>query len=447
MSDHELIRKPASSKSDDRRKLYTATSIMLLSIGGAGLAEAQTATAVSTRDSLINACTSGANTGTQFQTDCDAILVSPANESDFAIDQVAADQVSAQNAAGTRQVRTSLGAVGGRLARIRLASGNSGIDGGLAIAQTGDFLGTSGGGASGDVDFGDLGGFVTLKYRWGDHDLTGFQPGFDFDGWGAIGGIDFRVTDKAVAGVALSYASDDVDYDGNRGDLSSDAWGVTLYGSWNREDGLYVDGMLGYSWADYDLNRRLVYTTTVNAQNVNQTASSSADGELLSAAVGAGFNIARGATTYTPALRLEYASNDVDGFTETMSNPTADGGTMLVSVDDATYTSLTSRLGVQVSHAISHASGVILPSVQLDWVHEFDNDQERVRGRFVADLTTPTQPFFVFTDNPDRDYFDLQVAVSGQFAQGVSAFLSYNTLLGFSDLSYHAVNAGVRVEF
>lgn len=411
----------------------------------AGIAvNVDTATGLSAGNALRNTCITGRNAGNQFQTDCNAIFGSPAGVAANAVNQVAADQASAQNAAATRQFRTSLGAIGGRLAQIRL-SGQPANGDVVSIAQNGDTLSLSGGGASADGSVGALGGFATVKYRTGDHDLTDYQPGFDFDGWALVGGVDYRLSEDMVAGVALSYMQDDVDYAGGRGDMSSDAWGITVYGTWYQGEALFIDGMLGYGSTDYDLKRRLSYVA--GAQTVNQVASSDADGSLLTMSIGGGYNIANGSTTYTPLVRLDYARNKVDGFTESMSNPAAAGGSMAVQVDDATYTSLTSRLGLQVAHAFSHSGGVVQPSIQVDWVHEFQNDQEKVSGRYISDILNNGTPFFVFTDNPDRNYFDVQVAVSGQFADGVSGFLSYNTLLGFDDLTYHAVNAGVRLEF
>ena len=453
MSDHHKINFRLASAMSQARAGAQACGLLIL-LGSSGLAQAtlpagiavsvDNATGLSAGDALIATCASGRNAGNQFQDDCDAIFGSPGDVAANAVNQVAADQVSAQNAAATRQFRTNLGAVGGRLAQIRLAD-QLGIDEGISIVQGDEMLGFSGGGASADGGIGQLGGFLTFKYRTGDHDDTSYQPGFDFDGWGAVGGIDYRFSDDMVGGVALSYMQDEVDFDSSRGDLESDAWGVTLYGTWYRDDALFIDGMLGYGWSEMDLDRNLTYLAL--GQNVNQVASSDTDGELLSASIGGGYNIVRGSTTFTPVARLDYARNEVDGFTESMSNPTAAGGTMVVRMEDATYKSLTSRLGIQVGHSISHAGGVVLPSIQLDWVHEFENDQEKVRGQYIADVLPGGTPFLVFTDKPDRDYFDLQVAVSGQFADGMSGFVSYNTLLGFDDLTYHAVNAGVRMEF
>ena len=74
-----------------------------------------------------------------------------------------------------------------------------------------------------------------------------------------------------------------------------------------------------------------------------------------------------------------------------------------------------------------------------------DNDQQQVRATFIDD--TNRQPLFVLTNKPDQNYFELGIGVAAQFAKGRSAFLSYNRLLGYQDVTYNAVNAGMRLEF
>ena len=118
---------------------------------------------------------------------------------------------------------------------------------------------------------------------------------------------------------------------------------------------------------------------------------------------------------------------------------------MALALDSQTFTSFTSDLGVEVARAISTSSGVWIPQLRIGWVHEFENGQEQVGARFVNDINN--QPLFVLTQTPDRNYADLSIGVSAQFAGGRSAFLSYNTLLGYEDVTYNAINAGVRLEF
>ena len=128
-----------------------------------------------------------------------------------------------------------------------------------------------------------------------------------------------------------------------------------------------------------------------------------------------------------------------------MSNPQAAGGSLGIAYDAQTYTSLTSRLGVMVAKAISSGSGVFLPQLSLDWVHEFQNDQENLNARFINDLSNT--PLLVTTSSPDHNYFDLGLGISGQFAQGRSAFISVNTLLGYENVTSYSITGGFRIEF
>jgi outer membrane autotransporter protein len=118
---------------------------------------------------------------------------------------------------------------------------------------------------------------------------------------------------------------------------------------------------------------------------------------------------------------------------------------MALSIAGQTYTSFVSDLSIEIARAISLKSGVLVPQLRLSWLHEFENDQEQVGTFLINDINKV--PFFVLTNEPDRDYFDLGIAVSAQFARGASGFISYNALLGYSGVNLQAVNAGVRFEF
>ncbi len=284
---------------------------------------------------------------------------------------------------------------------------------------------------------------MQFDYGTGDEDATAFQPGYDLDRWLVLGGLDYRFTDNLIGGLTIRYADSDVEYDDDRGDMEGDGCGVTAFGTYFLPNGLFVDGLIGYGSHDYTLERRIDYT--VGGQVANQIAKSDPDSDLWNLHLGAGYTLSQGSWSITPALRLNYLENEVDGYRERMVGSTVTASSMALDVDSSTYTSFTSDLGVQIANAISYKGGVIVPQLRFSWIHEFENDQEQVGATFVNDINQ--QPFFVLTNEPDRNYFDLGVAVSAQFAQGRSAFLSYNTLLGYDDVRFHAFSGGVRLEF
>jgi outer membrane lipase/esterase len=400
-------------------------------------------------EALLATCATGANgnggsNNQLFQADCDLIVGGAGEDvagSTHALTDIAADQISAQNSVAVRTAGLGVSMIQSRLANLRL-TGAQNLDS-VAVIAAGPFGQPLGGGASGDLTVGPFGGFLNARYVTGDADQTAFQPGYDFDGWSILGGLDYRFDDNLIGGVSLRYSDGDVDYDNNRGDMTGDSWGISLYGSYNMDNGFFVDGLIGYGQSDYKLKRRLNYT--IGSETAIQTAKSDPSADLWNINVGAGYTLYKDAWSITPSARLNYLQNDVDSYRERMSDPTGVGGAMALSIDSQTFTSFTSDLGVQVARAISHSGGVIVPQLRIGWVHEFENGQEQVGARFVNDINS--QPLFILTDEPVRDYADLSVGVSAQFANGRSAFLSYNTLLGYNDVTYNAINAGVRLEF
>jgi outer membrane autotransporter protein len=418
----------------------------------AGYEEALQDTTVNGRisgDALLATCRTGDNgnggaNNQLFQADCN-LIIGGANDdlagSTQALTDIAADQISAQNSVATRTASLGVSMIQSRLANLRLTS-TQGLDS-IAVIASGPFGQPLGGGASGDLIVGPFGGFLNARYVTGDADQTSFQPGYDFDGWSILGGLDYRFDDNLIGGVSLRYADGDVDYDENRGDMTGDSWGISLYGSYNMDNGFFVDGLIGYGQSDYKLKRRLNYT--IGSETAAQNAKSDPSADLWNINVGAGYTLYRDAWSITPSARLNFLQNDVDSYRERMSDPTGVGGSMALSIDSQTFTSFTSDLGVEVARAISHRGGVIVPQLRIGWVHEFENGQEQVGARFVNDINS--EPLFILTDEPVRDYADLSVGVSAQFPNGRSAFLSYNTLLGYNDVTYNAINAGVRLEF
>ena len=240
----------------------------------------------------------------------------------------------------------------------------------------------------------------------------------------------------------MSYAEGDIDYDNRRGNLDTDAWGALTYGTYFLEDGLFFEGLLGYTGLDYSMERRVNYT--VNAQTADQKMKSSPDGDLYSASVGVGKSFNRESWSFTPSLRLDYLKNDVDSYTEKSTNLLTTGGAMPLAVGSADFKSFTSNLGIQLSTARNMSSGVIVPQIRVDWVHEFEDDGVGMTAYYLDDINR--QRFKVETESLDSDYLDVSLGLSAQFPNGRSGFISYRTLQGYSGLTYNSIQAGFRIE-
>ncbi|NEX22405.1 autotransporter outer membrane beta-barrel domain-containing protein [Thiorhodococcus mannitoliphagus] len=401
-------------------------------------------------EAIFTTCATGLNgegsvRNQKFQDDCNLIVGGASTDaagSAVALEQLAADQISAQNSAVERSAGAGITVTQGRLERIRLAD-RAATGTGAVLAGNNLLSMASGGGASADLTAGPFGGFFNYEYISGDEDQTAFQPGYDATSWSLAAGMDYRFNDSFVGGLAVRYADEDTNFDNSRGDMTGESWGIIGYGSYFLPNGLFIDGSLGYSNTDFVLEREINYSIT--GSTARQIAKSDSSADIWNLSVAAGYDLFVNPFSITPSLRLSYVENSVDGYRETMSDPTGVGGGMALSIDAQTYTSLTTNLGVQISRAISTDSGVWVPQLRVGWIHEFENGQQQVGATFVNDINQ--QPLYILTSEPDENYFDVGIGVSGQFANGRSAFIAYNTLLGYDNLTYNAITAGVRLEF
>jgi outer membrane lipase/esterase len=308
------------------------------------------------------------------------------------------------------------------------------------------------GGAAGadDAGFSRLGIFINGDYGWGDRDATLRQSGFDFDSYGITAGVDYRFTDQFVLGAAFGYGNTDVEINANGGTLDTDAYSVSVYGSYYPTQAFYLDAIVSWGISDHDQARSIRYgvdTSTPGERTlVRQTATAEIDSDQISASLGSGYNFAQNGWTFGPYGRLGYVDVDVDGFRERVSDPTptTPGSGLGLEIDEQDFTSFTLAVGGQVIKAISMPWGVLLPQLNAEYVHEFENDNDAIAGRFLGDLSGTT--FFLPTDEPDRNYVNLSIGASAVFAGGRSAFIQYQTLLGYEDLESHAIGVGLRIE-
>ena len=128
-----------------------------------------------------------------------------------------------------------------------------------------------------------------------------------------------------------------------------------------------------------------------------------------------------------------------------MSNPTGAGSGLALAVDGRTLKSLQGVVGGKLSYAMSTSWGILLPSAQIEWVNEFEDDPEQLVTRFVHD---PTQTdIFIDSERADQRFFNLGLGLSGVFASGRSAYVYFEHVAGQERMSSNSLAIGVRIEF
>jgi outer membrane autotransporter protein len=300
------------------------------------------------------------------------------------------------------------------------------------------------GGASADESpdlLGDKWGvWARGNYSFGDGDATDANPRFKADQWTLVGGIDYRFSDRAVGGLALSYGSSKVEFDPlDEGGLDTTSWALSGYGSLYAAKNLYLDGIVNYADAKYDARRNITYAD--GSGLVTADALGATQGATLSGGLSAGYDFLVGGLTVSPNMGFFYIDATIDGFTERGA-----GGLNLI-YDDQTFGSFTGNLGVRLTYAWNLPWGVLLPHLRIDYVREFRNDVDVFGVRFASDPDAAgTPPILIETQNPDPSYWRLTGGFSAQFRYGISAYVEYQRLESFENLSFQNLSMGLRMQ-
>lgn len=412
---------------------------------------------ISTTIVIADSCTSGRASVT-LQEDCNALI--QAAESGDAGTSKALLEITPERAikasrlihqAGLTQLSNSISRI------LELRRGASGFSiAGLSLnineqTLSGDHLSSllnagDTGGAAGSEEglFGPKwGGFITGTIVSGDKDSTSLESGLDFNTKGILAGIDYRFTDQFVIGGAIGYTKIDTDLDNDGGELDSDGYSLTAYGTYY-EKNYFVDFSMSYGSNDFDQERLMSYQLQ-NQGSTTQLAKARYDGDMFTLFAAGGFDFNHGSWMFGPRLSLEYIDTEVDDFTEKMSNPGGSGAGWATHIDDTDQQWLTLKMGGKVSYAHSTSWGVLTPYAGIDWLHEFKNDSQVINGNFVQD--PGSMSFNIYSEDPDEDYFQLTVGVSAVLPGGMIGYLNYDTILSNDLWSRDTVNAGIRMEF
>ncbi len=343
--------------------------------------------------------------------------------------------------------------IGGRMARVReggskglslaglnLKYGNTVVTGeqlNAALDESRDALGM---GASGDEMLADsrVGLWVRGDLSFGDQDSTALESGFDFDAQTLTGGLDYRVNDNLFVGTSLSVGKTEVDFADKLATTDTDNYALALYGSLYR-GASYVDAVFSYGWSDVDTERRIAYQDF--GGSVDRVAKASTDGNEYYISLNLGHSLDLSGIKFDPLVRFFYLDGEFDGFTE------SGAGGLDLSVDKQGFESMSLTASGQLSYTFLPSWGVVTPYVRLEYTREFEDSADGVRYRFANDpFAAAEESLLIDVDDPDSSYLIYGAGVAAQFAFGVSAFVSYQALGSYENLSGEIVSLGMRWE-
>ncbi len=276
-----------------------------------------------------------------------------------------------------------------------------------------------------------FGVFVTASGNRGDTDTNDGETGLRARDENLTLGADYRFSDKVIGGLSFGYQRSKSEMDLSSGKLESDSYRFGPFVSIAPSEKTYIDAMLGYSRIDFDS------THDCSTCPFSQTATASFGANQYFASLGGGYNYDYQAWNVRGYGRVDYINLHVDSYSETGSGP------MNLHVDSQTATSLTSVIGAELGKTISTASGILIPRLRLEWVHEFKDDSRTINSQFQG---APIFNIGLKTTSPERNWANVGIGVQMNFVQAVAAFVDYEALVK-NDTSNNILSAGLRYEF
>ncbi len=424
----------------------TEPAIITVNVGSLAISDEGNSPGAVTNNTLTNICLDQDRTDDlceQFRAATSSGVTADLREF---IDATSPTNVGAQSALNDELTKEQLSNISRRLTSLRRGQ-NLTLLSGLTLnfgneTITGDMLdpllqghllqGNASGGSAGSGFGNNWSWFVGGKVGGGAQDETIYETGFEFDNYALTIGSDYRFDNKGLMGLALGYGQTDMDIDYQGGGMDVGNFSGTVYGSYYPSDNSYIDAIGVINLSNYDMRRRVVFGTT------DETAKSSTDSTGYAISLGGGYDLVYRGFTSTLNARLDYLNTAIDGYRETSA------GSYNFAINKQQVSQLVSTLGAQFRYAFSYSWGVLVPHVNVSWLHQFQGNAENVKGYFLID---PNAQFSFETNDPSSNYYVLALGSSATFADGVSSYIQYETSVGQENLTIWNLAAGLRFEW
>jgi uncharacterized protein YhjY with autotransporter beta-barrel domain len=298
----------------------------------------------------------------------------------------------------------------------------------------------------GTEDFSRWGVFVTGMLGRGRRAPGDRESGFRFDQWSLTAGVDYRLRDRLVLGSALGYNATDTRVGDRTGRVDAESRSLALYAAWNGESS-YLDAVLTRATSRLD-NRRdlaLAIGQGANPLRIEQVFASKADGRQTGLTLSAGHEFVRGALSAGPYLRASWVRQRIDGYAERALFADRPGAALAIRADPQRIESRQLSVGARAQYVLSTSWGVLVPTGQVEYVREYEDEELGLIVRLVHDPTA--SPIVVRGDRLDRSFAHLGLGVSAVLSGGRSGYLFYERTLGLERQRREELSIGLRFEF
>lgn len=239
-----------------------------------------------------------------------------------------------------------------------------------------------------------------------------------FTSQGLTLGVDMKLADGLIAGVAVGYGEDRTRLGDDESRSNSEAVSGVVYASWAGQGAFYLDGMLGRVGLDFESRRQTAGLGGAPAA----IASGERSGSLTFATAAVGRQVRGSGFLGDVYARLDARALRLDAFTETGA------GLAALSWDELDQDGLASTLGASASWVVAPAAGGRFePHVRLEWSHQFVSPAEQTLR--YADWTA-SPDYLLPTDGWSRDVLRLGLGAEWFVSDSLRLRLGYRGAVG-----------------
>ncbi len=272
--------------------------------------------------------------------------------------------------------------------------------------------------------------FAEAGVAFGNQKTSVNQTGYDFTVAGLTAGVDLRLRDHLLVGLASGYSHTGTGFHGSGGGVEANTLPLNAYAAYFPGP-FYAYGSLGYALNLFNLERG------INFGGLSRTARSSTTGHQFNVYGETGYDLDLKRFILTPTASLSYSSLWVDAFTE------QDAGSLNLKVAAQSAASLQSGVGGRLTVPLKLGQARVVPQAYASYQHEFSDNSRGLNAR----LNQGSSTFTFKTDSPKRDFAVVGGTLVAGLTKNLTAQVNYNVEVGRGNYTAHYVNAGLRLEF
>ena len=357
-----------------------------------------------------------------------ALAVENPNLAARTINQIAPEETIAIMRTVTANNQSQASAVQNRITTLGQGLNVFSING-IAVAGT-----EPKGGAAGDLAK-KIGVFVSAQLDNTEKQRNTLENGFERDSESLTLGVDYRLSEKAVLGLATGIASASLNYRQQDGKVDSNNTSLITYFTYSHKR-WSLDSQLGYGVSNFDIQRQINYLSngeTVQSQTLGATSS---DHYFFRTSLQ--YQWHRNGFSVFPRLDLSYQDNRVKSYTEN----SASGFT--VNLGEQAMSRTSTSLGLQSQYTFKPSWGVFIPLIEILAISDRGSQQD-VEGEF-AFSPNEGDVFTLEAEQADSFYGSVSVGASLVLPRGINAFVKYDQIVEFEDIESERWSLGFRAE-